>query len=82
VMVVSGVLLFLSEAVKCYYSAAFLIKMTFLLPAIVFTFTVRRRVAAADESRVPPLWRKLVALVSATLWTVVAASGRWIGFSG
>jgi hypothetical protein len=82
VMVVSGILLFLSEAVKCYYSAAFLTKMTFLFPAIVFTFTVRRRVAAADDTRVRPLWRKLVALVSVTLWTVVAASGRWIGFSG
>ena len=82
VMVVSGILLFLSEAVKCYYSAAFLTKMTVLFPAIVFTFTVRRRVAADDETRVRPLWRKLVALVSVTLWTVVAASGRWIGFSG
>ncbi len=49
VMVVSGILLFLSEAVKCYYSAAFMTKMTFLFPAIVFTFTVRRRVAAADD---------------------------------
>ena len=82
VMVVTGLLLFSSEAVKCYYSTAFLTKMSFLFPAIVFTFTVRRWVAGADETRVRPLWRKLVALVSVTLWTVVAAAGRWIGFSG
>ena len=82
VMVTSGILLFTSEAIKCYYSQAFWTKMTFLWPAIVFTFTVRRRVAAADETRVGPLWSKLVALTSVTMWSVVGAAGRWIGFSG
>lgn len=82
VMIASGILLFTSEAIKCYYSAAFRTKMVFLLPAIIFTFTVRRRVAAADETRMRSLWSRLVALVSVTLWTVVGAAGRWIGFSG
>ena len=82
VMVASGLLLFTSEAIKCYYSPAFWTKMTFLLPALVFTFTVRRKVAAAHETRVKPLWSRLVALVSVTLWSVVGAAGRWIGFSG
>ena len=82
VMVPSGILLFTSEAIKCYYSPAFWTKMTFLLPAIVFTFTVRRKVTAADETRVGPLWGKLVGLLSVTLWSVVGAAGRWIGFSG
>jgi len=82
VMVASGVLLFTSEAIKCYYNPAFRIKITFLLPALLFTFTVRRKVAAADWTAVRPFWSKLVALVSVTLWTVVGAAGRWIGFSG
>jgi hypothetical protein len=81
VMVVSGVLLFSSEAIKCYYSTAFRTKMTFLLPAILFTFTVRRA-AVADETRMRPSWKKVVAVVSLALWTVVGVSGRWIGFSG
>src|SRR5262245_31827733 len=81
VMVFSGGLLFSSEAIKCYYSAAFRTKMAFLVPAILFTFTVRRAATSAD-ARVGPLRRRLVALVSLTLWTVVGASGRWIGFSG
>ena len=38
----------------------------------------RRRVTSADESRVPPVWRKLVALVSIVLWMSVAAGGRLI----
>jgi uncharacterized membrane protein SirB2 len=82
VMLASGTLLFTSEAIKCYYSAAFWTKMTFLFPAIVFTFTVRRKVAAADENKVRPFWSKLVALVSVALWSGVGAAGRWIGFSG
>src|SRR2546430_2237878 len=39
IMLVSGALLFTSEATKCYYHAAFWVKMTSLLSAILFTFT-------------------------------------------
>ena len=81
VMVVTGVGLFLSEAMKCYASAPFAVKMTCLALAIVFTFTVRAKVTMADEGRVRPHWLKLVAVVSLALWFGVGASGRWIGFS-
>lgn len=79
VMLASGALLFTSEATKCYYHAAFWVKMTSLLLAILFTFTVRRKVAEADEP--DPLRSKLVALTSVTLWSAVGIGGRWIGFS-
>ena len=82
VMITTGILLFLSESVKCYYSPAFWTKMTFLLPAIVFTYTVHRKVALSDEGKVKPLLAKLTALTSVALWSVVGAAGRWIGFSG
>src|SRR5687768_230036 len=36
VMLATGVLLFLSEAVKCFYNTAFWIKMTALLLSLVF----------------------------------------------
>jgi hypothetical protein len=81
VMVVTGVLMFTSEAIKCYYHPAFWVKMTSLFLAIIFTFTVRRKVALADETRMGPLRSKLVALVSITLWSGVGIGGRWIGFS-
>ena len=81
VMLVTGVGLFLSEAMKCYGSTAFAVKMTCLALVIVFTFTVRLKVTMADEGRVRPAWLKLVALVSLALWFGVGASGRWIGFS-
>lgn len=82
VLVSTGILLFLSESIKCYYSTPFRVKMTCLLLSIVFAFTVRRRIVMVEEGRVAPVWRRLVALVSLTLWFGVAASGRWIGFSG
>ncbi len=80
VMLVTGIPLFLSESIKCYYSPPFWYKMTFLPLAITFAFTVRRKVAAADENRVGPLWGKLVGLVSLGLWFGVGFSGRWIAF--
>ena len=82
VMLVTGVALFLSEAVKCYYSTPFWVKMSSLALAIPFSFTVRRKVTLADESRVRPIWHKVVAIVSLLLWFGVGAGGRWIGFSG
>jgi uncharacterized protein DUF6644 len=82
VMLVTGIGLFLSEATKCYYSTPFLVKMSSLLLAMIFTFTVRRKITAADEGRVSPVAYKIVALVSLALWFGVGAGGRWIGFSG
>jgi hypothetical protein len=81
VMIASGVPLFLSEAIKCYYSFAFWTKMTALALAILFTFTIRRRVTLADETRVGPMWSRVVAMTSITLWSLVGWGGRWIGFS-
>jgi hypothetical protein len=81
VMLLTGVGLFLSEAMKCYASTAFAVKMTCLALVLLFTFTVRMKVTMADEGRVRPAWLKLVALVSLGLWFGVGASGRWIGFS-
>jgi hypothetical protein len=80
VMLTTGVLLFLSEAVKCYYSYAFKVKMVSLVLAIIFTFTVRRRVLSAGAESLGR-WGVLIAVVSLTLWAGVAWGGRWIGFS-
>jgi hypothetical protein len=82
VLIISGIGLFASEAVKCYYSYPFWVKMSSLLAAIVFTFTVRKRVVLAEAGRNSGGVRMGVAVVSMALWFTVAASGRWIGFSG
>jgi uncharacterized membrane protein SirB2 len=80
-MIASGVALFLAESIKCYYSFAFWTKMTALALAIIFSFTIRRRVALADEARMGPFWMRVVGATSILLWSTVGWGGRWIGFS-
>jgi len=77
VMLVSGFLLFCSEAIKCYENPPFFFKMTMLAAAIVFHFAVVRPAANARVGRV-----RLVAsgMISLVCWFSVAAGGRAIGF--
>jgi len=56
--------------------------MSSLALAILFTFTVRRKITRADEGRISPIGYKTVAVLSLALWFTVGAAGRWIGFSG
>ncbi len=78
-MLVTGFLLFFSEATKLYYHDAFWVKMASLALAIVFTFTVTRKVALMERAN--PVWAKAAAVLAIALWTTVGICGRWIGFS-
>ena len=77
VMLVTGFLLFLSEALKAYDNDAFRPKMITLMMAIVFHYTVHKK---AVESGTSAVWRKLVGALSVVLWFGVGAFGRAIGF--
>ena len=79
-MLPTGFLLFMSSAVKCYYLPVFWVKMAALFLALVFTFSIRRRVAMAAETHRNPGWTRLVAVVSLVLWSTVAIAGRFVGF--
>lgn len=79
-MVTTGVLLFLSEAVKCYYNQSFWVKISTLPLALLFTFTVRANVAGTGGLESSTRTR-VVAAASIALWFTVAAAGRWIGYS-
>jgi hypothetical protein len=76
VMLVTGIMLYSSEATKCYASGAFWIKMVSLLLAMIFTYTVKKYRTARDVES------KLVGALSILLWFGVAWGGRWIGFGG
>jgi len=82
VLIISGYGLFASEAVKCYYSSAFTVKISTLVVATIFAYAFRNRVARAAEGHFGNGTRAMVAITSMALWFVVAAAGRWIGFSG
>jgi hypothetical protein len=75
-MIATGVPMFLSEAVKCYYSPPFFYKIQMLIVASVFTFAVKRRVL----QRMRPIWNRITAVTSLALWFGVAFAGRWIAF--
>jgi len=81
VLLLTGFLLFLSEAVKCYYSTAFWVKMSSLALAIIFMLTVRQKVIDRDAATASTGARKAAGAISIMLWFCVAAAGRWIGFS-
>ena len=80
VMLASGFLLFLSEPTKLYDNLPFQIKMVFLFLAIVYTFTIRRRLLRNNVDLAWPLRSRLAGVVSITLWSVVGFMGRGIGF--
>jgi hypothetical protein len=77
----TGIPLFLSESIKAYYSFAFWIKMISLFLALLFTFTIRRRLTRTDLTSDRPQLGRWMAIVSLSLWFGVAWGGRWIGFS-
>lgn len=73
-MLVTGILLFTSEAVKCYGNESFRAKMIFLATALLFRFAVYPKLTQN--------WGKLAAGVSLALWFSVGLAGRAIGFWG
>ncbi len=80
VMFATGIPLFLSESIKCYFSSAFWVKMGALVLALLFTFGVRNRMVRTQPFL--PHWQaRGIAACSLALWLTVAAAGRWIGFS-
>ena len=80
-MIATGVPLFLSEPIKCYYSPAFWVKMWTLAFALMFTYTIRTKTTRMEYVRNTARRQVLVGALSLALWFTVAASGRWIGFS-
>jgi hypothetical protein len=81
VMLTSGILLFLSEAMKCYGNTSFRIKMLFLFAALLFQFTIYNR-TVAKEGASAPLGGKIAAGIALCLWFGVGLAGRAIGFLG
>ena len=80
-MLASGISLFMSESIKCYYSPAFWVKMTSLVLALVFMFTFRRQAMRTGLTSDRPPVARVIARTSLCLWFGVAWGGRWIGFS-
>jgi len=82
-MLLTGVLMFISEATKCYTNTGFRWKMLLLafsgLNALFFHFTAYRSVEKW-ETGATPLGAKFAGACSILLWFGIVAMGRWIAF--
>jgi hypothetical protein len=80
---IAGSMMFSSKAASYYENLPFRIKFFCMALAainmLVFHFITARNMAAWDRGR-PPLGARLAASFSLTLWIIIVATGRWIGF--
>ena len=78
-MVSTGALLGVSEAIKLYDRPAFFLKMITLTLGLLLAFTVRRALIARNPRGGPFAFS--VGALSVLLWLTTAVAGRWVGFS-
>lgn len=81
VLLITGFFMLAGVATKCYHNFYYWVKMTTLAVGIVFVFAIRQPLLRRDHTQISPWTLKLMALASISIWFIVAASGRWIGFS-
>lgn len=74
----SGATLFLSQIHIYLVNQIFPIKMYILLAALVYNFTIHRKVANMENP--PPALSKVVAIISLLLWVLVVFGGIFTGF--
>lgn len=83
--ILTGSLLFLSNAVVYAHNTQFQWKMVAILAAginmAVFHLTAYRKIVDWDDDRTPPRAARLAGAGSLLAWTLVIFFGRWIGFT-
>jgi hypothetical protein len=82
ITIASGIFMACGVAMKIYYFPVYWIKMLALTAGVLFTFTIKRPLLADGIENLNPWVVRAVAVASLTVWFTVAATGRWIGFSG
>jgi hypothetical protein len=73
-------LIFTGGAVSYFEGPWFRRKMVVLIIALIFNFTLFRKVTNAAEGRYSPLLNRITGLVALLLWFSVGAAGRAIAF--
>jgi len=79
-MLVTGYLLFASEALKCYDSPSFRFKMVCLFLALTFQLTVYHKATTSEKVDSSPWFARITAVLALALWFGVGLGGRAIGF--
>ena len=81
-MSVSGPLMFIATAVRCYGNTSFWVKMVLFILALFFHFGYFRKLVRRDDANIRPETAKLAATTALLLWFGVGMAGRSIGFFG
>jgi len=80
IMFITGLLLFWSEAEKCYLSGFFRAKVVFLVLAALnagfFELSTKKTIQDWDKYPIPPVKARMAGLVSIISWTAVIIAGR------
>ena len=79
VVLLSGPILFLSDARMYLHNPSFRFKIGALVIAIIFNYTIHRKVALSDNSSAGV--RAVVGIVSLLLWVSVVFGGLFIAFA-
>ena len=77
IVILSGLLIFSSDPIHYLYNQAFRFKITALLLAIVYNYTIHRKVALSNPSNGVAM---LTGGISLLIWILVVFSGLWIAF--
>jgi hypothetical protein len=82
VLLSTGIFMACGVATKIYYLPVYWFKMLALVSGILFHYKIRNPLLQHDLEDLNPVVTRLVAISSILVWFMVAATGRWIGFSG
>jgi hypothetical protein len=81
---ITGFVLFVSQATSYLHNTPFQVKMLLLLVALInigfFHLVTARSIARWDTDGVPPTRVQLAGGTSLVLWIGIVGFGRWIGF--
>jgi hypothetical protein len=84
IQLVTGVLLFASEATATYTNGMFRLKMLMIaaagINAMAFHLTTNRRAAEWENNRATPVAAKIAGLSSIVLWFGIVFAGRFIAY--
>lgn len=84
IQVITGFLLFSSEAVRMYGNEAFRLKMLMIalagVNALVFHVVAYKSVGKWEHDPVAPLSARFAGTLSIVLWFGIVAAGRWIAY--
>jgi hypothetical protein len=79
IVITSGMVIWSSDPLRYYYNWSFRFKIIALVVAIIYNYTIHRKVALSEKS--PPFVRGLVAIFSIALWISIVFAGLFYAFT-